>query len=413
MTYSLLQAMIMMMIYPEYDRTFENSMSGKRFSATSVHTTFLWTVAIFGTVENTLLALSAFTQCRSRRRRPVVVLTGGLALVDLFSASVYIPYYTYIMAAGENADGAAVTSGALSACSALREIFLQTTNVAVSIRFAIVLHLLVIAVSKSLAERWFTSPKIVATVAILCLLKFGVFSLPRLLRPSTIGVKILKDICGREGGGGGRVQANYSGDDLVGSRGYFSLAMSVNWIEFAAMNAALVRIYVLLRRCRRYVGRNETMVTNYRRASVVVRATLGSTCIFWFPAYVVGTVDPAQTLVPDAVHALVLDVLLLRVVVDPVIVICGFQSVRLGIDRVCLGKCSKWRQAREPMVEASSRSSTVAGQSTRIPGAGGGAAAAAIFEDETELLTVVCESPNLERSKGEEQQSRRQQTTEL
>jgi len=315
---------------PLFDGTSSYRTTTKtQYSATSVETTFLWTVALFGTAENVLLVLSAI--CLSRSRRVINVLACATALADLYTSAIYIPYYTYVLA--DNTNGTTTT------CSTMRGIFLETTNLSVTLKLAVVLHLVATTVSRHLAQDWFSFPKIAAIVTTASALKFCATSLPGLL-DNRYSLNIFKDFCTVE-------DRQPTSGDLNSPLEYSLVALALNWTEFLVMGIALVRIHFSLRKCRRFIGKNDLIIRSYRRATIIMRLTSATICICWLPIYVISAVDPSHQMAPDALHKIALDLLFLRVAIDPVISIYGFRSIRVGIDRACMGKCSKWRAAGE------------------------------------------------------------------
>lgn len=362
-----------------------------QFSATSVETTFLWTVALFGTAENVLLVLS--TICLFRSRRVINALACVMAVADLYTSAIYIPYYTYILS--ESTNGQVNNGTTITTCSTLRGIFLETTNLSVTLKLAVVLHLVATTVSKHLAQDWFSLPKIAAMVTTMCVLKFCATSLPGLL-DNRSNLNIFKDVCAVED------RQSHSGESSSPLE-YSLVALALNWMEFVVMGIALVRIHFSLRKCRRFIGKNDLIVRSYRRATIIMRLTSATICICWLPIYVIGAVDPSHQTAPDALHKIALDLLFLRVAIDPVISIYGFRSIRVGIDRVCMGKCSKWRTAAENQGNKP-RSSTVS-INYGVPSVKTNRMA--VEEVETELLSVngCCDETDADQ--------RLQQTTEL
>ncbi len=314
----------------------------------SLEGTFLWAVGLFGTVENGAIVLTAIF---SRRfKRPLHLLVATLASTDLFISVIYIPSYTYFLLEGGttfvdanskelNVKPEDSINSKYSFCNVARIIFVQIASVTLTIKALIALYLYVLTKSKELAQKLFTTRSTLFFIIIAWGINFLMLFLPGLLGdgkvefyPSALACISAKVVL-QEG--------NQTEKQLAFI--YPFTALAVHFMELLLICVCFMKIHDAIRKAK-YISMlhnhgDKISSSTYSQAKKITTLVFGSFLFCWLPIYVINIIDPEQKRIPDDIHHIVMDLLLLKSAINPTIYIYGMRSVRYEMRLLCMCRC--------------------------------------------------------------------------
>ena len=143
---------------------------------------------------------------------------------------------------------------------------------------------------------------------------------------------------------------------------YSFTALAVHFIELTIICACFVKVHNAILRGKLYSETHregdKTAKISYTRASKITILVFTSFILCWLPIYIVNMIDPEHQKLPDDVHHLVMDLLLLKSAINPTIYIYGIRSLRHEMRLVCMCKCRlDEKTAKEEMAKALQSSS--------------------------------------------------------
>ncbi len=358
----------------------------------SVEGTFLWAVGLFGSVENGAVVLTAVF---SRKfKKPLHMLVGTLATTDLFISLIYIPSYTYFLLEGdtnfvneplppgeiakdeESRISASALGGAgaaedadssrFSFCNVSRSIFVEIASVTLTIKALIALYLYVLTRSREFARQLFSPRNTLIFIGIAWGINFVMLFLPSFLGHGKVDFYPNEFVCLSRG----EAPPDATSSDETLTFVYSFTALAVHAIELTLICACFVKVHHAITRGKLYSnthrqGANEKEARiNYARASKITILVFASFVLCWLPIYVINMVDPEHEKLPDYVHHLVMDLLLLKSAINPTIYIYGIRSLRHEMRLVCMCKCRlDEKTAKQELARALRSSSSSFGNS--------------------------------------------------
>ena len=343
----------------------------------SVEGTFLWAVGLFGSVENGAVVL---TSVFSRKfKKPLHILVGTLATTDLFISLIYIPSYTYFLLEGDSnfvnekrlKEGEIAKDQRLfqnqeqeqfnsqfSFCNISRSIFVEIASVTLTIKALIALYLYILTRSREFAKQLFSPRNTMLFIAIAWCINFVMLFLPSFLGHGKVDFYPNEFVCLSRG----VVPLEINKQDETLTFIYSFTALAVHVIELTIICACFVKVHNAILRGKLYSDTHregdKTAKINYTRASKITILVFSSFILCWLPIYIINMVDPEHEKLPDDVHHLVMDLLLLKSAINPTIYIYGIRSLRHEMRLVCMCKCRlDEKTAKEEMAKALQSSS--------------------------------------------------------
>ena len=338
----------------------------------SVEGTFLWAVGLFGSVENGAVVLTAIF---SRKfKKPLHILVGTLATTDLFISLIYIPSYTYFLLEGDtnfvnekptkkgeiakDQQEPDVINSHFSFCNISRSIFVEIASVTLTIKALIALYLYILTRSREFAKQLFSPRNTVLFIAIAWCINFVMLFLPSFLGHGKVDFYPNEFVCLSRG----VVPLEINKRDETLTFVYSFTALAVHVIELTIICACFIKVHNAILRGKLYSETHregdKTAKINYTRASKITILVFTSFVVCWLPIYIINMVDPEHQKLPDDVHHLVMDLLLLKSAINPTIYIYGIRSLRHEMRLVCMCKCRlDEKTAKEEMEKALQSSS--------------------------------------------------------
>ena len=338
----------------------------------SVEGTFLWAVGLFGSVENGAVVLTAVF---SRKfKKPLHILVGTLATTDLFISLIYIPSYTYFLLEGDTnfVNENPTRSGEIakdqrepdavnshfSFCNISRSIFVEIASVTLTIKALIALYLYILTRSREFAKQLFSPRNTLLFIAIAWCINFVMLFLPSFLGHGKVDFYPNEFVCLSRG----VVPLEINKRDETLTFVYSFTALAVHVVELTIICACFVQVHNAILRGKLYSDTHregdKAAKINYTRASKITILVFTSFVVCWLPIYIINMVDPEHQKLPDDVHHLVMDLLLLKSAINPTIYIYGIRSLRHEMRLVCMCKCRlDEKTAKEEMEKALQSSS--------------------------------------------------------
>ena len=338
----------------------------------SVEGTFLWAVGLFGSVENGAVVLTAIF---SRKfKKPLHILVGTLATTDLFISLIYIPSYTYFLLEGDtnfvnekptrkgeiakDQQEPDVINSHFSFCNISRSIFVEIASVTLTIKALIALYLYILTRSREFAKQLFSPRNTILFIAIAWCINFVMLFLPSFLGHGKVDFYPNEFVCLSRG----VVPLEINKRDETLTFVYSFTALAVHVIELTIICACFIKVHNAILRGKLYSETHregdKTAKINYTRASKITILVFTSFVVCWLPIYIINMVDPEHQKLPDDVHHLVMDLLLLKSAINPTIYIYGIRSLRHEMRLVCMCKCRlDEKTAKEEMEKALQSSS--------------------------------------------------------
>ena len=315
----------------------------------SMEGTFLWAVGLFGSVENGAVVLAML--CSKKIYKPLHILVGGLGFTDLFISMIYIPSYTYFLLERENtvnlsspkvpgegrSSDVALTSS-WSFCNVARAIFLEVASVTLSFKCLIAVYLLVMTRRKKTASLIFSTTNTVLLVILIWVINVFLLFAPNFSGYSAIDFypnPFLCDSVPNSRPPTSRVHLAYT----LASLGFHLVELLVTMCCFVGVHLAIRHGQSIWSQNSGTSGNSQEAKTQYIRASKTTIFIFVTFCVCWLPLYVGNIVDPLHEMLPQGVHRVLLDLLLLKSAINPLIYIYGLRSLRHEIKLCCMCRC--------------------------------------------------------------------------
>ena len=328
----------------------------------SLEGTFLWTVGLFGTVENGAIVLTTVF-CRGFRK-PLHLLVSSLASADLFISAVYIPSYTYYLLEGTRpltdyrSDSEEVSKlaihNSLSFCSVGHAIFVEVASVTLTLKALIAIYLYISSVSKSRCKQYFRRRNTITLIMSAWLINFIVLFLPAFLGFSNVDfypdtfqciipdtpVQPQKDTLSKLIYGP-RVEIEKRNRML-----YTFTALVFHLIELLISCFCFVKVHnaIVMGRTHWRSSHQKTHLNafgSYSRALKTMILIFISFFLCWIPIYVINIIDPFNEIAPRFLHHIAMDLLLLKSAINPSIYIYAIRTLRYEMKAICLCQCRK------------------------------------------------------------------------
>ena len=309
----------------------------------SIEGTILFTCALMGTLCN--FAVFTTIIASRRLRKPLHLLVGAHSACDLFVSLVYVPIYTYFLVAGAND----------ATCNAATNVFLAVSSSALTFQLLISLYMYTMAAPSTTVQVLFSRRNTVFYILLAWSFNFGVLFVPGLTsETSPATTKTTAAVC---------FSSNLL-TTLVVAQDFLGLWI-LHVIQIALIGVLLGAVLVSILRCKAYWDRKATCGRGgddrlgYTRAAKTVLILLASILIALVPFYAVCVSDIHHKHLPEIVHHLVVDLVLIKSTFDPLIYIYGLRALRKEIGIACA--CRKWIGPAEGFANGSSFSGAYSG----------------------------------------------------
>ncbi len=316
--------------------------------AHSVEGTFLWAIGLFGTVENGAIFLTAIFS--KRFKQPLHLLIGTLSSTDLFISAIYIPSYTYFLLEGgptyldsdlseiiPNDDMEDYSN--YSFCNISRSIFLEIASVTLTIKTLIALYLYVLTKSRELAKKLFTYRSTAFFILIAWCLNFLMLFLPTFIGHEKVDFYPTAFVCSKNKNA---PKSNIQGDATINLL-YSLTTLFIHFVELIFISVCFMKVHSAIMKGKFYTekhrGGDKLAKLTYSRATKITILVFMSFAICWLPIYIINMVDPEHNKIPDGIHHLVMDLLLLKSAINPTIYIYGIRSLRYEMRLFCMCRC--------------------------------------------------------------------------
>ncbi len=306
----------------------------------SVEGTFLWAVGLFGTVENGAIVLTAIFS--KKFKKPLHILVGSLAATDLFISLIYIPSYTYFLLEGDRnlADHnyRQDNGSPYTFCQISRSIFVEIASVTLTIKTLISIYLYVLTCSRNRARHFFSTRNTLLFISLAWILNLCIMFMPTFMGYSKVDFYPNAFVCSK---------SQYITDPAWedGELGviYSFTALTIHIGELGIIMCCFVQVHRAILKgrvyCEHHREKDHQAKLHYLRATKITILVFISFIICWLPLYIVNMIDPNHTKLPNDVHHLVMDLLLLKSSVNPSIYIYGIRSLRFEMKLLCMCRC--------------------------------------------------------------------------
>lgn len=313
----------------------------------SVEGTFLWAVALLGTVAN--LAVVLTTALARNIRRPLHVLVGTLGLTDLCVTLLYIPTYAYFLMESSKESTKKQEperSERWQLCVASKLIFAEIASVTLSIKTLIAIYLFVFTrFSKEVANSIFRISHTIAFIITAWLINFVVLFVPHFLGWSFQDIYPNGFVCYKSQSTNGRgtfwTSESFNTPHALIMLSTHLIQLVVIFFCFAEVHRAILRGRLL---SQQHKLEDSESRMNYDRASKTTVLMFFSLCICWLPVYLANVADHRHTRLPLSLHRVSMDLLMTKSAMNPFIYLYGLKSLRHLAKLLCLCKCRSREQ---------------------------------------------------------------------